>query len=143
MVANFVSTDYGWLCSPDGKESAHVLFRAGKSRDGYFTNGEILEHAAKAMAILEKHYPHEDHVFVFDNATTHLKHADGALSARSMPKSCKEWGVDVLAKDAAEKPVYGSNGKPLMRKVHMTDGLFNGAQQEFYWPDGHENAGKF
>ncbi|KAF9440607.1 hypothetical protein P691DRAFT_687180, partial [Macrolepiota fuliginosa MF-IS2] len=26
MVANFVSADYGWLGSPDGKESARVLF---------------------------------------------------------------------------------------------------------------------
>jgi hypothetical protein len=34
-----------------------------------------------AMDILEEHYPDEDHVLVFDNATTHLKRADDALSA--------------------------------------------------------------
>ena len=34
-----------------------------------------------------KHYPHEDHVFIFDNATTHQKWADGALSTHNMPKN--------------------------------------------------------
>ncbi|OJA21652.1 hypothetical protein AZE42_13631, partial [Rhizopogon vesiculosus] len=92
MVADFVSADYGWLRSHDGKESARILFRAGKARDGYFTNDEIIQHAKKAMTILEKDYPDEDHIFVFDNATTHLKRADDALSARQMPKTCKNWG---------------------------------------------------
>jgi len=31
MVANFVSANYGWLQSPDGKESARVIFKAGKN----------------------------------------------------------------------------------------------------------------
>jgi hypothetical protein len=31
MVADFVSADYGWLCSKDGQESTRVLFRAGKA----------------------------------------------------------------------------------------------------------------
>ncbi|KAG1838717.1 hypothetical protein DFJ58DRAFT_860846 [Suillus subalutaceus] len=62
MVADFVSADYGWLCSPD------------------------------AMDILEKWYSHEDHVLVFDNATTHLKQAEDALSAQKMPKALLQLG---------------------------------------------------
>jgi len=80
MVADFVSADYGWLQSPDGTESAHVLFKAGKAQEGYFTNEDIRKQTNAAMDILEKHYPNEDHVFIYDNATTHLKRADGALS---------------------------------------------------------------
>jgi hypothetical protein len=34
MVANFVSADYGWLQSPDEKESAPIIFKAGKTQDG-------------------------------------------------------------------------------------------------------------
>ena len=86
MVADLVSADHGWLRSPDGKEEARVFFKAGKNRDGYFTNDDILEQAGKAMDILEKHYANESHVLVFDNATTHLKRADRALSAMKMPK---------------------------------------------------------
>jgi len=44
MVADFVSADYGWLCSPDGKERARVLFKPGKNRDGYFDCEDIIEH---------------------------------------------------------------------------------------------------
>ncbi|KAG1841565.1 hypothetical protein DFJ58DRAFT_707849 [Suillus subalutaceus] len=86
MVADFISADYGWLRSSCGEESARILFRAGKSRDGYFTNASILQHAELAMDILDRHYPHDWHVLVFDNASTHLKRADDALSARRMPK---------------------------------------------------------
>ena len=59
MVANFVSADYGWLQLPEGKEEAHVLFKTGKNREGYFTNEDILDQANKAMDILDKHYPHD------------------------------------------------------------------------------------
>ncbi|KIK12901.1 hypothetical protein PISMIDRAFT_32293, partial [Pisolithus microcarpus 441] len=93
MVAHFVSADYRFLQSPDGKESARILFRAGKSRDGYYSSNDILKQATQAMDILEKHFPGEDHIFIFDNATTHLKHAENALSACHMPKNpSKSWG---------------------------------------------------
>lgn len=96
MVADFVSADYGWLRSPDGLEEARRLFKAGKNREGYFTNENILEQVEKAMNILEKSFPHDNHKFAFDNASTHLKRADGALSARHMPKNTSSpesnWG---------------------------------------------------
>jgi hypothetical protein len=81
MVADFVSANYGWLRSPDGSEEARVLFKAGKNREGYSTSEDILKQTEKAIDILEKYYPKEDHVPVYDNATTHLKRPDGALSA--------------------------------------------------------------
>ena len=99
MVADFVSADYGWLTSPDEAEQAQVLFKAGKAQEGYFTNKDILKHAATAMDILDKGYPDEDHVLVFDNATTHLKWEEDALSAIKMPKFIPKlgtnWGVTV------------------------------------------------
>ncbi|KAJ7670198.1 hypothetical protein B0H14DRAFT_3691876 [Mycena olivaceomarginata] len=98
MVADFVSADYGWLRSKDGLESARVIFRPGKNRDGHCTNEEILAQLEKAMNILERDYPNDIHVFVFDNATTHLKRADDAISARNMPKKTpvdgKNWGIE-------------------------------------------------
>lgn len=81
MVADFISADYGWLCSPDGRESARVLFRAGKARDGYFTNDNIVAQVRKAMDILKKYFPQDKHVFVFDNATTHAKRPPTAPAA--------------------------------------------------------------
>ncbi|OAX33831.1 hypothetical protein K503DRAFT_836237 [Rhizopogon vinicolor AM-OR11-026] len=143
MVADFVSADYGWLRSRDGMQSARILFRAGKARDGYFSNDEIIRHAEKAMTILEKDYPDDDHVFVFDNATTHLKRADDAISARQMPKGCKDWGVNAPVRDAQGNLIRADSGKVMMQKVRIADGFHNGVPQEFYWPEGHEKAGLF
>ncbi|KAG1811337.1 hypothetical protein EV424DRAFT_1515609 [Suillus variegatus] len=143
MAVDFVSADYGWLRSRDGTQSARILFRAGKARDGYFTNDEIIRHAEKAMMILEKDYQDDDHVFVFDNASTHQKRADSAISARQMPKGCRHWGVDAPVRDAQGKLICGPDGKPTKQKVRMADGFHDGAPQEFYWPEGHEKSGLF
>jgi hypothetical protein len=43
MAAHFMSADYGWLQSPDGKDMGRVLFKAGKNRKGYFTNENVLK----------------------------------------------------------------------------------------------------
>ena len=81
MVAHFVSVDYRFLQSPDGTEMACVLFKAGKGQDGYYTNECIIQHAEQAIKILQKYYPDDDHVMIFNNATTHVKRADNTLSA--------------------------------------------------------------
>jgi hypothetical protein len=145
MVADFVSADYGWLRSPDGKSSARVLFKAGKQRDGYYTNDDIIEHASKAMDILHAHFPHEDHVLVFDNASIHLKRAENSLSARNLPKNpSSTWGISVTAKDEHGNMIYSANGKPSKVKIHMAPGQFaNGLPQSLYFPEGHEKAGWF
>jgi hypothetical protein len=70
MVANFVSADYGWLHSPDKTQEARMFFKAGKNHEGYFTNEDILNQTMKVMDILTQFYPDEEHVFIFDNATT-------------------------------------------------------------------------
>ncbi|KAI5993568.1 hypothetical protein EDD15DRAFT_2167169 [Pisolithus albus] len=145
MVSDFVSADYGWLRSPDGKEGARVLFKAGKARDGYFTNEDVLAQTEKAMDILQKFYPDDDHIFVFDNATTHLKRANDALSARKMPKNpSKTWGIWIDSKDGDGRTVRGADGKVVKEKIRMADGQMpNGDPQPLYFPDGHEKAGWF
>jgi hypothetical protein len=126
MVADFVSADYGWLQSPDGKKETRVLFRCGKGRDGYFTNDNIHNHATSAMDILDEHYSSEDHVLVFDNVLTHLKRADTALTVHKMPKHTPKdrtnWGVDVNQIGADGKPIYAVNGKICKRKCRYQMG---------------------
>ncbi|KAE9403400.1 hypothetical protein BT96DRAFT_1080589 [Gymnopus androsaceus JB14] len=148
MVADFVSADYGWLHSKDGKESARVVFCPGKNCDGYFDNNDILTQSWKALDILTHDYPDEDHVLVFDNATTHLKRAEDALSARKMPKFTPKvgmnWGIEVTMKRDDGTIVYDDKGKPKKTKIHMRNGKFaNATIQEFYYPEGHERAGVF
>jgi hypothetical protein len=148
MVADLVSANYGWLRSPDGEEEARVLFKAGKNCEGYFTAKNILNQAAMAIDILKKHYPDEDHVLVYDNATTHQKQADGALSACYMPlntsKLDSNWLVEINALDGNGKQIYTPDRQPLKTKVQMEDTTFpDGTKQSLYFPLGHLKEGLF
>ena len=116
MVADFISADYGWLRG-DGCD-VHVTLKPGKNKDGYFTNDDVIQQASQAMEILKAHYPNDKHVFVFDNARTHSKHADDALSAVKIPRNPKPWGVPVALHDDSGSIIFGPNGKP-----HMTTKL--------------------
>ena len=133
MVSHFVSADYGWLQSPDGKETARVLFKAGKNREGYFTNENILEQMQTAMDLAKKLYPQDKHVFIFDNATTHMKRPASAISARNMTKNPSQtFGVKVTVFENG-KIRYTPDGKPEKRKVPMASGRYaDGTPHEFY-----------
>ena len=149
MVADFISADYGWLKSiDDPSKAARVLFKAGIDRQGYFDNKDVLEQTRTAMDILEQDRPHEHHVFVFDNATTHTKRADDALSARRMPKNVPPESSNFFVQRNKVGPdgktIYGPNRKPLKESVKMGNGkLADGTAQGFYFPDGHIRAATF
>ena len=137
MVSDFISADYGWLRSPCGKEAARVLFKAGKNRDGYFTNENILEQTQLAMEITKKYYPDDEHVFIFDNATTHLKRPPTAISARKMTKNpSTTFGVEITVIENG-KIRYAPDGKPEKKKIPMSPGKFaDGTPHNFYNEDG-------
>ncbi|KAI5823132.1 hypothetical protein K523DRAFT_287165 [Schizophyllum commune Tattone D] len=137
MVADFVSMDYGWLRSPDAGKSAQVLFRAGKNRDGWFDNDDILKQAHCAMDILQEHFPDEDHILIYDNATTHRKRPTASLSALGMTKSpSANFFVPTTKVDAAGRPVYDSTGKRVKEKTtRMRDAEWNGQVQALYFDD--------
>ncbi|KAF9479060.1 hypothetical protein BDN70DRAFT_859047 [Pholiota conissans] len=149
MIADFVSADFGWLRSPDGKQSARRMMKPGKNRDGYFSSDDILRQARDAMMILKQYYPEYDHILIYDNASTHLKRPDDSLSARKMPKGPSKrdttWGVEINARDkVTNEIIYQRNGKPAKTKIPMGDALFlDGTPQPLYFPEGHERAGAF
>jgi hypothetical protein len=147
MVGEFFSPDFGYLRSLDGSTTARVIWKPGKNRDGYFDNIDFLKQVDLAMDILERDYRGMAHLLVFDNATTHLKRPDDALSARKMPKFTpppgKNWGVEVSKRGADGKIIYGPDQKPIKVKVRMRDAWFNGKPQSLYFPEGHPRAGTF
>ncbi|RXW11883.1 hypothetical protein EST38_g13972, partial [Candolleomyces aberdarensis] len=129
MVANYVSADYGWLKAPDGR-SAQVAIKPGKNRDGYMTNEDILAQFEGAVALAKELYPNDNHYFIFDNATTHLKRPEGSLSARRMPKGeSLVFGADVPKRDAEGKVIPGEK-----ERIPMHGALFNGESQPLYFP---------
>ncbi|KAF9511790.1 hypothetical protein BS47DRAFT_1363556 [Hydnum rufescens UP504] len=151
MVADFVSPDYGWLREPGDADAdgARVFLRPGKEHDGYFMCNEVLAQVTKAMDVLDKHYRMEDHVFIYDNVTTHKKHADNALSARHMPKyppnpngkgrkKGKNWGVKVPLLGPNGNVIHGSDGKVVKVFKKMADAQFSdGRPQPLYFLDDH------
>ena len=106
---------------PDGKEEARVLFKVGKNWEEYFTADNIVKQAKKAIDILQKYYPDQDHVLVYNNASTHQKWHDSSLSACKMPKYTlkpeSNWLVKVNAFDANGRKIYAPNGKVLKTKL--------------------------
>ncbi|KIK55116.1 hypothetical protein GYMLUDRAFT_128853, partial [Collybiopsis luxurians FD-317 M1] len=89
--------------------------------------------------IIKKHYPNDEHVFVYNNATIHAKCKDGTPSTSLMPKNPSSgWGVWDNDVDANGKPQYGPDRKKL-KKIQMTNGKFaNGRPQSFYFADDYE-----
>ncbi|KAJ6610922.1 hypothetical protein B0H10DRAFT_2224629 [Mycena sp. CBHHK59/15] len=129
MVAPFI-LENGWL--------AHWTFWPGGKRDGYYTTDKILEHAAKAMDILDETWPDKCHVSAYDNATTHTARPPNGLSARCMvikPLTERSKKTNFLC------TMNTVNG---VQYVRMRDGKFaDGTPQSLYIPDGHPQAGIF
>ncbi len=147
MIADFFSADFGWLQSADGKRSARRVMKPGKNRDGYFTTDDIIAQADEAMDILSDFGDDIEHVFIYDNATTHKKHADDEISAHKMPRNTpppgKNWLVDVTLCDDHGKPVHKPDGSYEKVKIQMKDATFNDSPQPLYFPEDHPRAGVF
>jgi hypothetical protein len=134
MVIAFVSPDYGW--------EARLTMKPGKTRDGYYGNKDILDHATMMMDRLDATPPDETHILVYDNTTIHTARAPDALSARRMvvqpPGINSKTGLqqNFLVKST------GPDGQEI--QVRMRDATFaDGTPQPLYFPDGNPQAGIF
>ncbi|KAF7319999.1 hypothetical protein MKEN_00783800 [Mycena kentingensis (nom. inval.)] len=154
MVADFFSADFGWLRDLVTGTSARACIRPGKNRDGYFTAEEVCAQANAAMDIVQRQWPDFDHVFIYDNATTHKKRPDGALGARAMPKfpsgsrgkGDANFLVEVNRRDPDGKLMYDTTTRSLLKeKIPMTGACFaDGTPQDLYFPADHPaHPGKF
>ena len=67
---------------------AHIVFKPGKSRNGYFRSNKLLTQVDHAITILEgRANGLAQGLFMFDNAPSHMKRADDVISATKMVKS--------------------------------------------------------
>ncbi|KDN45054.1 hypothetical protein RSAG8_05227, partial [Rhizoctonia solani AG-8 WAC10335] len=134
MVADFVCPQFGWLKGKNG-ESARVVFRPGVNRDGWFTCNKVVSQLEKAVKIVQETYPEYTHVFVYDNAPSHTKRPEDAISARSMPKG----EVAVFPRPYTVKGPNGTTQKVTPPRMELGR-LPDGTAQSFYWPDDHERV---
>jgi hypothetical protein len=98
-----------------------VTFKAGKNRDSYFDNDDLIQQVELSMDIFEdKTHSFKRVLFLFDNAMLHQKRVLDAPSARKMVKNLKlGW---------TPRP-----GGPKMRDSVLLDGSI----QSFYFADDH------
>jgi hypothetical protein len=158
MVADYFSADFGWLRGRDGSAVARRSMRPGKNRDGYFSAGDIEDQAVVACTTVNERWPEYDHLFIYDNATTHRKRSPGALSARNMPKSISgtrkggknknpdpNFLVPVNKQNDDGSLMYDVQGNLLKENIQMTGAHFaDGTAQDLYFPaDAALHAGKF
>ncbi|CUA75192.1 Periplasmic nitrate reductase [Rhizoctonia solani] len=136
MIADFVSAQLGWLRGQNG-ESARVIFRPGINRDGYFTCARVVKQLKDAIKIVQEAFPEYTHIFIYDNAPSHTKRPEDAISARTMPKG----EVENFPRPYTVKGANGTSQKvtpPRMEPGRLPDGT----AQSFYWPDDHEPANR-
>ena len=66
-----------YLCR---SQEAHIIFKAGKSRDGYFNCADLCAWTEWAIELFEHKFPRTAVAeFRFDNAPGHQKRAEDAL----------------------------------------------------------------
>jgi hypothetical protein len=103
MISDFLTADWG--CLRDGNRcvmvlplsmrhhflrtlsEARIVFKPGKNRDGWFSADDLLAQVENAIDVFEgitKGWAQG--LFLFDNAPSHQKRADNAISARKMVK---------------------------------------------------------
>lgn len=112
------------LLTQQNHREAHIFFRAGKNRDGYFTSDDLLPQVEKAIDIFEDWTNgFATALFIFDNASGHQHRAPDALSARRTPKKPHEtW--------------WHHKGGPKMRSTAFEkDGITY--HQDLYFPPEH------
>ena len=64
------------------------MFKPGKNRDGYFKAENLIAQVDRVMHIFKaKTNSLAQGLFMFNNAPSHLKRADDAISSRKMVKS--------------------------------------------------------
>lgn len=74
MVSDFCSPDLGWLKLQDGSHKTRVLFKAGKSHDGYFNCNDLCQQTELTIELFEDNFPgNAVAAFGFDNTPGHQK----------------------------------------------------------------------
>lgn len=154
MISDFLTADWGRLRDNDRCvftfflllnshiyfSEARIVFKPGKNRDGWFSANDLLNQVDHAIDIFEgltKGWAQG--LFLFDNAPSHQKRAENALSARRMPK-----GVCSHPSQFARHSIESILSAPKKGWTHFQGGarmrnswLANNEPQLFYFPEDH------
>ncbi|THU94396.1 hypothetical protein K435DRAFT_820009 [Dendrothele bispora CBS 962.96] len=126
------ASDLKAVPKPKGEGFTIMIADCLQTWEGCFTNKNIVTQAKVTMDILEADYTDEKHVFVYDNATTHRKREDDALSARHMPLNPSGFGKN------GNSPNFG-----VYKNAIGPDGRTNTIQSLYFSADHRKYPGCF
>ena len=116
---------------------ACIVFKPGKNHDGWFSANDLLNQVECAIDIFEgltKGWAQG--LFLFDNAPSHQKCAENALSACWMPKGAYSHPSQLARHSILSGPKRGWTR--FQGSTHMCNSWFpNNKPQLFYFPDDH------
>ena len=116
---------------------ARIVFKPGKNRDGWFSANDLLKQVDNAIDIFEGlTRGWAQGLFLFDNAPSHQKRAENALSARRMPKGACSHPSRLAKHSILSAPKKGwthFQGGARMRCGRLP----NSESQLFYFLDDH------
>ena len=64
---------------------SHKLFKSGKSRDGWYSNNDLVAALKEITPLIKSMHPNMDVVITFDNSTSRHKRAPNALDVTDLP----------------------------------------------------------
>jgi hypothetical protein len=85
MISGFCCSCHGFMSDEELGLQSYQIFLAGKNREGWFTNDDLVAQLQKIMPLIEKLHPNKQLVFAFDNSMTHHARAPDGLEALRLP----------------------------------------------------------
>ena len=85
MISGFCCHCHGFMSLPNGSKSFQ-LFKAGTSREGWFTNEHLVAQFNGCIDVLRHHHPNCELIIEFDNSMTHRGRAPDGLDANRLNK---------------------------------------------------------
>lgn len=85
MISGFCCQCHGFMSTADGAKT-YQLFKAGVSREGWFTNQHLVNQFNGCIDVLRYHHPNCELTIAFDNSMTHRARAPDGLEASRLNK---------------------------------------------------------
>ena len=132
MVSGFICPCHGFFCIEHAPNPAahpelagaksYVLFEAGKGREGWWRNEDLVAQTEKVIQLFEAVHPGCQALFIFDNSQNHHKKSPTSIDPSEM--TVKDGGKN--ASRLARTGWYMEDGVSVPQNMYLEDGTPKG-----------------
>ena len=133
MISGFMCQCHGFMSQ--GELKSYTFFHAGKNRDGWFTNDDLIKQFNGLVDLFKELHDGMDIHIAFDNSMTHRKIAPDGLDISSLTLN------DSTKKRKVRDGWYMKDGEMITQVMNNADGTVKGKKAileergEFYFND--------